>query len=57
MFETITISHTVGDNTQSCELRKHAIKLDDELYEWLKSSLVGIGFDAGMVAKFFNGKE
>jgi hypothetical protein len=57
MFETITITHKVGDNTQSCELCKHAIKLDDELYEWLKSSLVGIGFDAGMVAKFFDGKE
>jgi len=57
MFETITITHRVGDNIQSCELRKHIIRLDDELYEWLKSSLVGIGFDADMVAKFFEEGE
>jgi hypothetical protein len=57
MIETIKLSHTVCGETQSCEFTSDAIKLDESLWEWLQSAMVGVGFEADKVKVFFGKGE
>lgn len=57
MKESIKLSHTIDGHTQSVRLCSEAVKLDEDLWAWLQSAFVGIGFDADNVRQFFKDRR
>lgn len=53
MKEVIKLTHIVNGQEQGASLHLDAIKLDEELWAWLQSAFVGIGFNPDGVREFF----